>query len=109
MYVVPPGPSADQETSSPNTAVKGFRSTNACSAAPPLALLQATVEKGFRKIGTSMAPDFPGFISNINDFIMHMHLSMGYPGYLAPDFRTENVSTEQASLDPGGSLWAGAL
>ena len=75
----------------------------------PLALLQATVEKGFRKIGTSMAPDFPGFISNINDFIMHMHLSMGYPGYLAPDFRTENVSTEQASLDPGGSLWAGAL
>ena len=35
------------------------------------------MEKGFRKIGTSMAPDFPGFISNINDFIMHMHLSMG--------------------------------
>ena len=52
---------------------------------------QATIEKGFLKIGLAMSRDFAGLMCNINDYIMHMHNSLDSPGYIAPEFRTEKV------------------
>ena len=53
---------------------------------------QAAIDCGFRNIGLAMARDFAGLITHLNDFVMHLHNSLGSPGYLAPEFRAEKVS-----------------
>ena len=58
--------------------------------------ITAAVEKGFQKIITGTAGTMAGFLSNINNFVMQLHLSMDLPGYIAPEFRF-SLSVAQAT------------
>ena len=54
-------------------------------------MLQAAIDGGFHIIGLAMARDFTRLITHLNDCVMHLHNSIGGPGYLAPEFRAEKV------------------
>ena len=52
---------------------------------------QATIDARFRNIGLAMSRDFTGLMVHLNDFVMHLHNSLGSPGYLAPEFKAEKA------------------